>query len=55
MKPSVALQTHRLAIRSVVERQPNSPDFKPLTHRQHLVIAQAEPKTRGRVVATLLP
>lgn len=30
-------------------------DFKPLTKRQHTVLAHAEPKTRGRVIGTLLP
>lgn len=30
-------------------------DFKPLTKRQHAVLAHAEPKTRGRVISTLLP
>jgi len=30
-------------------------DFKPLTARQHAVLAHAEPKTRGRVISTLLP
>ena len=33
----------------------NVDDFKPLTKRQHTVIAHAEPKTRGRVIDTLLP
>ena len=30
-------------------------DFKPLTKKQHQVIARAEPKVRGRVLSTLLP
>ena len=30
-------------------------DFKPLTKKQHAVIARAEPKGRGRVLSTLLP
>jgi len=30
-------------------------DFKPLTKRQHAVLAHAEPKTKGRVISTLLP
>ena len=30
-------------------------DFKPLTKKQHAVIAHAEPKGRGRVLGTLLP
>lgn len=33
----------------------DSEEFKPLTKRQHAVIAHAEPKTRGRVISTLLP
>jgi hypothetical protein len=30
-------------------------DFEPLTKRQHAVLDHAEPKTRGRVISTLLP
>jgi hypothetical protein len=30
-------------------------NFKPLTRKQHAVLANAEPKTRGRVVSSLLP
>ena len=29
--------------------------FKPLTKRQHAVLVHAEPKTKGRVISTLLP
>ena len=29
--------------------------FSPLTKRQHAVLANAEPKTKGRVISTLLP
>jgi hypothetical protein len=29
--------------------------FKPLTKRQHAVLSHGEPKTRGRVVSSLLP
>lgn len=30
-------------------------NFKPLSAKQHAVIAQAAPKSRGRVLSTLLP
>jgi predicted nucleic acid-binding protein len=29
--------------------------FKPLTKRQHAVLAHTEPKTRGRIIGSLLP
>lgn len=29
--------------------------FKPLTKKQHAVLAHAEPKGRGRIVSSLLP
>ena len=38
----------------VIVDEVDSDDFKPLTKKQHAVIAHAEPKTRGRVIGTAL-
>jgi hypothetical protein len=45
----------RLRDEVVISDGSDSENIKPLTRRQHEVLKNAEPKTQGRVISSLLP